>query len=96
MSEPMSCCPAGGYCDRCDLLVGLDGLRVIEVVRDEHEALTVTVDRALPSPAAVGAAVGCACSAGVAKASTIAAAASAMGVADSAGRSRGAAQGDVW
>ncbi len=51
MSEPMSCCPAGGYCDRCDLLVGLDGLRVIEVVRDEHEALTVTVESA---PAVTG------------------------------------------
>ena len=37
-------CPVGGYCDRCDLLVGLDGLRVIDVARDDHDALTVTVE----------------------------------------------------
>ena len=30
MSEPTSCCRAkGGYCERCDTLVGLDGLHVI-------------------------------------------------------------------
>jgi hypothetical protein len=28
----------GGYCDRCDLLVGLDGLRVTAVARDEEAA----------------------------------------------------------
>ena len=45
MLEPMSCCRvAGSYCERCDLLVGLDGLRVIGVGRDEHGALTVTVE----------------------------------------------------
>ena len=44
MPEPTLCCPAGAYCDRCDLLVGLDGLRVIDVVRDERDALTVTVE----------------------------------------------------
>jgi transposase len=47
MLEPMSCCRvAGSYCERCDLLVGLDGLRVIGVGRDEHGALTVTVESA--------------------------------------------------
>jgi transposase len=36
MTEPTLCCRAsGGYCDRCDLLVGLDGLHVIGVDRDE-------------------------------------------------------------
>jgi transposase len=46
MPEPTSCCPVlGGYCDRCDLLVGLDGLRVIGVERDDGGgALTVTVE----------------------------------------------------
>ena len=44
MPEPTLCCPVGGYCDRCDLLVGLDGLRVIDVARDDHDALTVTVE----------------------------------------------------
>lgn len=34
MPEPTSCCAVlGGYCDRCDLLVGLDGLRVVGVDR---------------------------------------------------------------
>lgn len=45
MGEPTSCCrSAGGYCQRCDLLVGLDGLRVIAVDRDDGGALTVTVE----------------------------------------------------
>ena len=44
MSEPTLCCPVGGYCDRCDLLVGLDGLRVTSVARDDGDALTVTVE----------------------------------------------------
>jgi hypothetical protein len=36
MSEPTSCCRArGGYCERCDVLVGLDGLHVIGVDRDD-------------------------------------------------------------
>jgi len=58
MPEPMSCCrAAGSYCERCDLLVGLDGLRVIGVGRDEHGALTVTVESA---PQVVGCrCVGC-------------------------------------
>ena len=47
MSEPMSCCRAvGGYCDRCDLLVGLDGLHVVGVDRDDGGALTVTLESA--------------------------------------------------
>ena len=49
MPEPTLCCPAGAYCDRCDLLVGLDGLRVIDVVRDERDALTVTVESEQPA-----------------------------------------------
>jgi hypothetical protein len=47
MGEPTSCCRSGGgYCDRCDLLLGLDGLRVIGVDRDDGGALTVTVESA--------------------------------------------------
>ena len=47
MDKPMSCCRFdGGYCDRCDLLVGLAGLRVIGVDRDDSGALTVTVESA--------------------------------------------------
>ena len=46
MPEPTLCCRAlGGYCDRCDLLVGLQGLHVIGVDRDDGSgALTVTVE----------------------------------------------------
>ncbi len=44
MDEPTLCCLSGGYCDRCDVLVGLDGVRVVEAVRDERGALTVTVE----------------------------------------------------
>ena len=46
MTEPTLCCPcSGGYCDRCDLLVGLPGLHVIGVDRDEGDgSLTVTVE----------------------------------------------------
>ncbi len=45
MPEPTLCCHApGGYCDRCDLLVGLDGLHVVAVERDDGGALTVTVE----------------------------------------------------
>lgn len=47
MPEPTSCCRAsGGYCERCDLLVGLDGLHVIAVERNEGGGLTVTVESA--------------------------------------------------
>jgi len=51
MSELTLCCRGGGYCDRCDLLVGLDGLRVVEVARDDRGALTVTVES---EPAVMG------------------------------------------
>jgi hypothetical protein len=45
MPEPTSCCRAlGCYCDRCDLLVGLDGLHVVGVDRDDGGVLTVTVE----------------------------------------------------
>jgi transposase len=47
MPEGTLCCRArGGYCDRCDLLVGLGGLHVIGVDRDDGGALTVTVESA--------------------------------------------------
>ena len=47
MGEPTSCCRSdGGYCDRCDLLLGLEGLRVVAVDRDDGGALTVTVESA--------------------------------------------------
>ncbi len=53
MSEPTLCCRApGGYCTRCDLLVGLDGLHVVAVERDDgrgRPGLTVTVESA-PGP----------------------------------------------
>ena len=49
MSEPMSCCRSGCYCERCDLLVGLGGLHVVGVERDEGGGLVVTVESA-PSP----------------------------------------------
>jgi transposase len=51
MPEPMSCCsPSGGrYCDNCDVLLGLDGLHVIAVRRDEGRVLNVTVESA-PGP----------------------------------------------
>ena len=46
MPKPTLCCSrSGGYCDRCDLLVGLEGLHVIGVDRDEGSgALTVTME----------------------------------------------------
>ena len=40
----MSCCREGGYCDRCDLLVDLPGLRVVVVERDARDRLVVTVE----------------------------------------------------
>ena len=47
MSEPTSCCRAlGGYCKRCDLLVGLDGLHVTAVDPDCDGRLVVGLSRA--------------------------------------------------
>ena len=52
MSEPMACCRArskdrSGYCDRCDVLVGLSGLHVLAVRLDaERDVLEVTVESA--------------------------------------------------
>lgn len=47
MSDPTSCCSAAStsapYCGNCDLLVGLDGFHVVEVVT-EDERLVVTVE----------------------------------------------------
>lgn len=48
MTQSMLCCSiAGGYCRRCDVLVGLPGVRVVDAVRDECGALTVTVESEL-------------------------------------------------
>ena len=45
MSEPTSCCRVrGGYCERCDVLVGLEGLHVIGVDRDDGGWLVVEVE----------------------------------------------------
>ena len=50
MPEPTTCipaCPAGHtYCDNCDLLVGLDGLHVIDVIKTSRDVLVVTVESA--------------------------------------------------
>ena len=51
MTEPMSCCALRGcslsaYCDNCDLLVGLEGLHVLDVVAAE-ERLRVRVESPL-------------------------------------------------
>lgn len=51
MSEPTACAATRwsttrAYCDNCDLLVGLDGLHVITVERDEGGGLVVTVESA--------------------------------------------------
>lgn len=47
MSEPSGCAGCclrtDTYCDRCDVLVGLPGLRVVEV-HDEGPRLVVTVE----------------------------------------------------
>ena len=45
MDERTSCCHgAGGYCDRCDLLVDLPGLHVIGVEHDTADRVVVTVE----------------------------------------------------
>jgi transposase len=45
MDDPTLCCRAsGGYCDRCDLIVGVDGLHVTGVDRDDRGRLVVTVE----------------------------------------------------
>lgn len=50
MPEPTSCCRAyGGYRQRCDLLVGLHGLRLIGVDRAVDGALRVRV-KSEPEP----------------------------------------------
>jgi hypothetical protein len=46
MAEPTLCCRDGGYCDRCDLLVDLPGLRVISAEREVSGRLSVTVESA--------------------------------------------------
>ena len=50
MPEPTLCCrSAGDYCDRCDVLVGLDGLHVVAVEHCPAGRLMVTVESA-PEP----------------------------------------------
>ena len=45
MDDPtVCCCASGGYCDRCDLIVGVDGLHVTAVERDGCGRLVVTVE----------------------------------------------------
>ncbi|WP_404353146.1 ISL3 family transposase [Phycicoccus jejuensis] len=45
MDDPTVCCPAFvGYCDRCDLIVGIDGLHVTVAERDDRGRLVVTVE----------------------------------------------------
>ena len=45
MDDPTLCCPArGGYCNRCDLIVGVDGLHVTAAERDARGRLVVTVE----------------------------------------------------
>lgn len=47
MSEPTGCCCAStSYCDHCDLLVGLEGLHVVDVAKTSREVLVVTVESA--------------------------------------------------
>lgn len=49
MPDHTSCCRVpGGYCQRCDLLVGLDGLHVIGVERDDDGSLRVQVESRRP------------------------------------------------
>ena len=49
MPDPTSCCHAtGGYCQRCDLLVGLPGLHVTGVHRDDA-GLRVEVESRPPA-----------------------------------------------
>ena len=48
MSEPTGCCCAAttpSYCDHCDLLVGLEGLHVVDVEK-AHDVLVVTMESA--------------------------------------------------
>ena len=56
MPEPTLCCRSAcaggrGYCTNCDLLVGLAGVHVVRVDRDDGDRLLVTVES---SPAPVG------------------------------------------
>ncbi len=46
MPDATSCCRvSGGYCQRCDFLVGLDGLHVVAVEHDDS-GLQVVVESA--------------------------------------------------
>jgi transposase len=43
MDDPTLCCSAADtYCDRCDVIVGVDGPRVAAAERDERGRLVVT------------------------------------------------------
>lgn len=45
MDDPtLCCCASGGYWDRCDLILGVDGLHVTGVERDDGGRLVVTVE----------------------------------------------------
>ena len=52
MDDPTLCCLArGGYCNRCDLIIGVDGLHVTAAERDARGRLVVTVES---EPAVMG------------------------------------------
>jgi len=44
MPEPTLSCACNGYCDRCDVIVDLPGLRVVAAEREVSGQLTVTVE----------------------------------------------------
>lgn len=46
MSAPTVCCVCPPYCDHCDLLVGLEGLHVVDVTKTNCDVLVVTVESA--------------------------------------------------
>lgn len=49
MPDHTSCCRVpGGYCQRCDVLVGLDGLHVVGVEREDSGSLLVQVESRRP------------------------------------------------
>ena len=48
MTDTTSCCVHGGYCQRCDVLVGLVGLHITGVERTE-DGLRVQVESGSPA-----------------------------------------------
>lgn len=59
MSEPTACADArchdpASYCSNCDLLVGLDGLRVVGVTRDAAQGGLTVIVESPPEPSGCG------------------------------------------